>query len=97
MTVRARELAAAARRFKGFHARQPQKVGFVNIPHPKALVFLGHGVAIEYRSDKLALGSRKMRTYRHRFGGAVKIFTDAKGKTLYITGGRFRVTDWMRD
>lgn len=91
------EAGKALKRFRRFHVRTPDKIGRVNIPHPKALVLLGEGVAIEYRSDKLALGSRKVRTYRHRFGRGVKVYTDAAGKTLWITGGRFRVTDWMRD
>jgi len=98
-------LTRAVRRYEKFHAKAPSKVGLVNIPHPKAVVFLGAGVAIEYKSDKrvLSLGDKpsmargKTRLYRHRFGAGVRVYTDPAGSTLFITGGRFRVTDWMRD
>jgi hypothetical protein len=98
-------VAKAVKRFERFHDRAPNKVGLVEIPHPKAVVFLGAGVAIEYRSDKhvLSLGDKvsvargKTRLYRHLFGPGVKVYTDPEGQALIIIGGKFRVTDWMRD
>lgn len=88
----------AVKRFENFHGRKADRVGKVEIPIPKSLVYLGEGVAITYRSDKNVprLGGRKARTYEHKFGRGVKIFTDPKGQALYIVGGRFKVTDWMR-
>lgn len=101
MASRAQELRQAVRRAKRFHGRDPRRAGWVEIPYPKALVLLGAGVAIEYRSDKVwKRGDRfnpKLRTYRHELGRGVRVFADPKGRTLIIKGGRFRVTDWMRD
>lgn len=96
--IRAQEIANALKRFRKFHGRKPTKQGTVNIPYPKVLVYLGEGLAIEYRSDKKARGvPAGTNPYRHKFGPGVKVFTDQEGKTLYIRGGRLRVTDWLRD
>lgn len=65
---------------------------------PNALTFLGDGAAIEYRSDKkLGDRPRAKRLYRHKFGSGVKIFLHPNRKWILISGGKFRVTDWMRD
>jgi hypothetical protein len=90
-------LKPEAKRYKNFHGHAPEKITRVNIPWPKALVYLGEGLAIEYRSDKHAMGSRKARDYRHLFKKGVTIYTDKAGRTLFIKGGKFRVTDWLRD
>ena len=87
---------AAVRRFAKFHGRAPDKVSSISIPYPKSLVYLGQAVAIEYASNKLAMGARRSRVYRHLFGAGVKLYTDPGGKALYVIGGRFRVTDWLR-
>lgn len=101
MAGRDKDLRQATRRARRFHGRDPRAKGLVDIPYPKALVLLGVGVAIEYESDKvLNAGDRRTprsRTYRHELGAGVKIYADPKGRTLFIKGGRFRVTDWMRD
>lgn len=91
------EVAQAFARFQGFHGRSAEKKSYVEIPHPKAVVFLGEALAIEYASDKALprLGRRK-RGYRHRFSKGVRIYCDSKGTTLFVTGGRFKVTDWLR-
>lgn len=92
----------AVRRFRRFHGRNPSRAAKVFIPFPKAVIYLGEAIALEYRSDKLApaLGdgpkSRKTRTYRHKTGRGVKFYTDPKGRVLFVTGGRFKVTDWLR-
>lgn len=87
----------ALARYKKFHGRSPEKNTKINFPYPKQLVLLGKGVAIEYESDKV-FGNRprKKRLFRHKFGRKVKIYTDPQGKALYIVGGKFRVTDWLR-
>lgn len=87
---------AAVAKFREFHGRRPDRATKIDLPFPRSVVFLGEAVAVEYRSDKLALGSRKTRTYRHKFGRGVKIYADPEGSTLYVKGGRFKVTDWMR-
>lgn len=92
------EVASALARFRRFHGRSAEKKAFVEIPHPKAVVFLGEALAIEYASDKNVprLGGKRQRGYRHRFSKGVRVYCDAKGTTLFVTGGRFKVTDWLR-
>lgn len=93
-------LVRAVSRFRKFHAKAPTKIvkESVRIPGwPKALVFLGKGIAVEYRSDKLAHGERVQKLYRHKLGKKVNFYTDPDGKMLFVFGGNFRVTDWLRD
>lgn len=95
-----KDLKKAVGRFKNFHAKAPTKIvsESVNIERwPEALVFLGKGHAVEYKSDKLAHGERVQKLYRHKLGRAVNFYTDPDGKMLIIFGGKFRVTDWLRD
>ena len=88
----------ALKKFHTFHKRAPRKVTHVDIPMPKTLVHLGSGVAIEYRSTKKFSGSKRLsNSFRHIFGRGVEIYADPKGRCLFITGGRFKVTDWMRN
>lgn len=63
---------------------------------PRALTFLGDGVAIEYASNKKLNGTNAPRTYRHKFGKSVKIYLHPNKRVLIVMGGRFSVTDWMR-
>lgn len=90
------EVKQAVAKYRKFYGKNPTKKGRVNIPFPRAVVCLGAGVAVEYRSDKKLDGTFKKRLYRHKFGAGVKVYTDPKGKAIYITGGRMRVTDWIR-
>lgn len=89
----------AIKRYKKFHGKEPKRAGSVEIPFPKSLVLVGEAVAIEYRAAKAndpRTGGR-LTVYRHKVGKGVRVFTDPKGRALYIIGGKFRVTDWMRD
>lgn len=102
MKIDKKTLAQGVRQFKRFHKYAPEKITSVEIPMPKALVLVGEGVVIEYRSDKIAakkgpMSKRQKRHYRHEFSRGVRIFMDPNGKALYIVGGKFRVTDWLRD
>lgn len=63
---------------------------------PKALTCLGNLFAIEYVSEKKLNGSHKPRLYRHKAGSGVKIYLHPDRKWILISGGKFRVTDWMR-
>lgn len=63
---------------------------------PKQVTFLGTLYAIEYESTKKLSGNHKLRLYRHKAGPGVKIYLHPNGKSLIITGGKFRVNDWMR-
>lgn len=86
----------AVKNYRRFHRKNVEKVTRVNFSAPKALTYLGDGRAIEYESDKPLKGERKKRVYRHAFGRNVKIYLHPNGKWIMITGGKFRVTDWMR-
>lgn len=91
--------ATAEGRYKQFFGFEPTSSFKVEIPFPKAVACLGDALAVEYRSDKKLSprdSSRRRRAYRHIIGRGVKIYTDPSGKCLYITGGKFRVTDWLR-
>lgn len=90
----------AVNRFSKFHVKAPDKIKSASVSinrWPKALVYLGRGIAVEYKSDKLAHGERKTKHYRHDLGKGVKFYTDPDGKMLIVFGGKFRVTDWLRD
>jgi hypothetical protein len=91
-----KEVKQAIAKYRKFYGKTPSKTGKVNIPFPRAVVCMGEGVAVEYRSDKKLDGTFKKRVYRHKFGKGVKIYTDPSGATIYVTGGRMRVTDWIR-
>lgn len=63
---------------------------------PKSLTFLGNCYSIKYESTKKLNGTHRLRLYEHKTGPGVKIYLHPNGKTLFIQGGKFRVTDWMR-
>jgi len=88
---------SAIRRFKQFHGRNPNEISKINFTYPKSLVYLGEAVALEYKSDKLFGGKHQVTCYRHKTGKGVKFYTDPQGKTLYVLGGKFKVTDWLRN
>lgn len=88
--------AAKARAGK-FHGRPGRVVSKTTFEVPTALVLMGEGVAIEYKSDKNLPGKpRASRVYRHKFGAGVKVYCDPKGQTILVFGGRMKVTDWIR-
>lgn len=92
-----KHVANAATNFKKFHGRTPDKVTGVEFTMPKALTFLGKGLAIEYESDKPLNGKRRARVYRHKFSSGVRIYLHPNRRWILVSGGKFRVTDWMRD
>lgn len=92
----ARHLQRAVANFKRFHGRSPQKLGSFRFTMPKTVTFLGTCYSIKYESTKKLAGTHRLRLYEHRMGADVRIYLHPNGRTLIITGGRFRVTDWMR-
>jgi len=38
-----------------------------------------------------------MIVYDHKFGAGVQTYATPNKRALIITGGNFRVTDWLRD
>lgn len=87
---------AAEKNFKKFYGRAPSKVRSVKFDMPKALTCLGDLLAIEYKSTKNLHKKAKMRAYHHDSDDGVKIYLHPNRKWLLISGGKFRVTDWMR-
>ncbi len=87
---------AAKTNFQKFHGRAPSKFTSIDFTMPKSLTYLGTLNAIEYVSDKKLQGSFKKRLYRHKAGPGVKVYLHPNGKWVFISGGKFRVTDWMR-
>lgn len=97
----ARKTQKAIQNYKRFHGRDPEalasgKFGSFSFTMPKSVTFLGTAYAIEYESTKKLSGIHRNRLYRHKMGPGVKIYLHPDGKSLIITGGKFRVTDWMR-
>lgn len=86
----------AVRNYARFHGRTPRKLGGIEFTMPKSLTYLGDLYSIKYESDKKLAGTHKIRLYEHKTGPGVKIYLHPNGKSLIITGGKFRVTDWMR-
>ncbi len=91
-----RNNAKAIKNFKTFHGRKPEKFSGVTFTMPQSLTYLGDLAAIEYTSDKRLQGTFKKRLYRHKAGKGVKIYLHPNRRWLLISGGNFRVTDWMR-
>lgn len=90
------------RRYRQFHGRAGRITGRVNLPTPRRLILIGRAVSVVYVPP---VGSGKFfrtRTlkrpgeYLHKFGPNVKLYTDERGRLVYIVGGKFRVTDWLR-
>jgi len=63
---------------------------------PKTLTYLGTIYSIKYESTKKLGGTHRLRLYEHKMGPGVKVYLHPNAHTLIISGGRFRVTDWMR-
>jgi len=87
---------SAIRNFRRFHGRDPRRRSHFNFTAPRTVTFLGTLYAIEYESAKKLYGTHRLRLYRHKAGPGVKIYLHPNGRSLIITGGQFRVTDWMR-
>ena len=92
----------AVENHKKFFGRAVERETRIEFTMPKALTLLGEGAAIEYRSDKELkqrgrTALRKKRLYRHVFGPGVRIYLHPNRRWILISGGNFRVTDWMRD
>lgn len=89
-------LQKAIRNFKRFHSRAPKKFGSFQFSMPRSVTYLGNLYSIKYESTKKLAGVHRLRLYEHKTGPGVKIYLHPDGKSLIITGGHFRVTDWMR-
>ncbi len=90
------DVKRAIKNFKRFHGKPPSKLGGFEFTMPKSVTYLGDVYAIKYESTKRLNGVHKRRLYEHKTGPGVKIYLHPNGKSLIITGGKFRVTDWMR-
>lgn len=90
------KLSKSLAQYKKFHGKSPGRFGSVDFTMPKSLTFLGTVYSIKYESTKKLSGTHRLRLYEHKTGPGVKIYLHPNGRTLIISGGRFRVTDWMR-
>ena len=87
----------AVKTFRRFHARSPEKITSINLPSfPKEIVYLGDALSIAYRAKNKMNSPKPNGGHEHKFGKGVKIYADPTGKCLYVLGGKFRVTDWLR-
>ena len=87
----------AEKLFKRFNKRKADRLTSIDLPaFPKKIVFLGEAVEIVYKAVGKMNSPRPNGGHKHSFGKGVKIYADPTGKCLYVLGGKFRVTDWMR-
>ena len=82
----------AVQRFTGFKGERPKSVSRVSVPTaPRVLLTLGACVGIMYRTHR---GGRTD-NYLHRFKKSARptLAVSSDGRTLYLLGGEYRVTD----
>lgn len=79
---------AALSRYQAFHGKKyPTKVQSTFFHVPENLILLGRAVDITYESDKLnGGGTGRKELFRHAFSRSSMLYTDEKGKQLYILG-----------
>lgn len=86
------EVREAVERFTGFKGERPKSVSRVSVPTaPRVLLTLGACVGIMYRTHR---GGRTD-NYLHRFKRSARptLAVSSDGRTLYLLGGEYRVTD----
>lgn len=89
----------AARQYRRFHRVAPRRVSRIFLAAPRRVMRIGRVTRLNYVPDR---GSGKQDAkgktieYFHDFGPGVQGFVSEDGRQLIITGGRFRVTDWLR-
>jgi hypothetical protein len=82
----------AIQRFTGFKGERPQSVKRVRVPElPKVMLTIGDCIGIMYRTSR---GGRTG-SYLHRFKKSSRptLCCSSDGKTLYLLGGAYRVTN----
>lgn len=78
--------------YRKFNGRAPKRITRRNMSQPKSLVFIGRAHSIVYESDKRnGGGTGRPELFEHKFSPTTKIFTDEKGKRLYVFGPEMRV------
>lgn len=90
MTSR-RDIKKAARLYKSFRERAPNKVRKVTVSMPRALMSMGHVDFIGYTTTH---ADGRATAYKHTFAkGSKPLLAAGPGQNqLYFIGGRFRVT-----
>lgn len=82
----------AVQRFTGFKGERPSSVSKVRMPEPpRVMLTLGDCIGIMYRTHR---GGRTD-NYLHRFKKSARptLAVSSDGRTLYLLGGEYRVTD----
>ncbi len=86
------EVRQAVERFTGFRGFAPAGVSRVNAPAvPRVLLTIGECTGIMYRTNR----GGQVDQYLHRFQKSSRptLCCSSDGKTLYLLGGAYRVTD----
>ncbi len=89
----------AAKQYRRFHRIGPRRVSKVWLAHPRRVMRIGRITRVSYVPDARSGKQDKkgsLINYYHDFGPGVSGFVSEDGKQLIITGGKFRVTDWLR-
>lgn len=93
MAAKRNRLERAVRTFRKWHEFDPDSLTSVKGPRrviPSTLVLLGELVEVVYRSDKWE-GKKKLYVHKTKKPHPLLV-TDPDGKSLYIVGGRVKVT-----
>lgn len=88
----AAQVREAVQRFTGFKGERPSSVSKVRVPEPpRVMLTLGDCIGIMYRTHR---GGRTD-NYLHRFKKSARptLAVSSDGRTLYLLGGEYRVTD----
>lgn len=88
----AAEVRQAIARFTGFKGESPARVSRVNVAAPpRVMLTIGDCIGIMYRTSR---GGRTD-NYLHRFKKSARptLAVSSDGRTLYLLGGEYRVTD----
>ncbi|HJX19123.1 MAG TPA: hypothetical protein VJ437_13150 [Acidiferrobacterales bacterium] len=87
-----RQMSEAVARFTGFRGDVPRRVDKVRLPDPpKVMLHVGECLGIMYRTER----DGEVADYLHRFKKSSRptLAVNSDGKTLYLLGGAYRVTD----
>lgn len=87
-----RELQDAVQRFTGFRGTTPERVDRVPVPKPpRVLLHVGEVLGIMYRTERDGEVGDYLHEFRKKSRPTLAVTSD--GKTLYLLGGAYRVTD----
>lgn len=87
-----RELNQAIERFTGFRGDAPRSVDKVRVrPLPRVMLTVGDCLGIMYRTERDGVVEDYLHRFKQKSRPTLAVASD--GKTLYLLGGAYRVTD----